>query len=98
MVLAIVWLSALIFDVSLIRSNTFKPFNRFLLAIGLFTFITLTSLGGKHIEAPYLVLGQLITVIYFGVLLFMVPSSGLIENYLYSSNSSTYNRTFPFHA
>lgn len=48
MVLAIIWLSALVLDVSLIRSNTFIPFNRVLLAIGLFAFITLLSLGSKH--------------------------------------------------
>lgn len=88
MVLAIVWLSALIFDVSLIRSNTFKPFNRTLLAIGIFAFITLISLGAKHIEYPYVFLGQIITLTYFGVLLFMVPSSGLIENHLVSSEET----------
>jgi ubiquinol-cytochrome c reductase cytochrome b subunit len=84
MLLAIIWLSALVLDVSLIRSNTFKPFNRLLLAIGLFAFITLLSLGAKHIEAPFIVLGQMITVTYFAVLLVMVPSSGLVENYLAS--------------
>lgn len=91
MVLAIVWLSALILDVSIIRSNTFKPFNRFLLAIGLFAFITLLSLGSKHIEAPYVILGQLMTLSYFGVLLFMVPTSGLVENHLLSKSERTYS-------
>lgn len=84
MVMAILWLSALIFDVSLIRSNSFKPFNRSVLAVGLLTFVALTSLGAKHIEVPYVMLGQLMTATYFAVLLFFVPSSGLIENYLAS--------------
>lgn len=78
-------------DVSVIRSNTFKPFNRMLLAIGLFAFLMLTSLGAKHIEAPFVMLGQLISLTYFVVLLFMVPSSGLIENYLISDAGQTTN-------
>lgn len=90
MLLAIVWLSALIFDVSIIRSNTFKPLNRTLLAIGLFAFVMLTSLGAKHIEVPFVLTGQVIALLYFIVLLVMVPMSGLLENYL-SSSSSTRN-------
>jgi hypothetical protein len=88
MLLAIIWLSALVFDVSIIRSNTFKPFNRTLLALGFFAFVALISLGAKHIEYPYILLGQLITIIYFGALLIMVPASGLIENALLNDNGN----------
>jgi quinol-cytochrome oxidoreductase complex cytochrome b subunit len=89
MLLAIIWLSALIFDTSIIRSNTFKPFNRTLLTIGLFAFITLISLGSKHIEAPYIIVGQLVALVYFGVLLVMVPLAGIFENVFTQTIGST---------
>lgn len=88
MLLAILFLSALVFDTSIVRSNTFKPLNRVLLGIGLFTFVTLLSLGSKHIEYPYVLLGQLVTLAYFAVLLVLVPSSGLLENSLLTGSST----------
>lgn len=80
MLAAIIWLAALIFDSSVIRSHNFKLIARSLLAIGFYAFIILLSLGAKHIEAPYVLLGQVSTIIYFGALLFLLPSAGLLEN------------------
>ena len=80
MLLAIVWLAALIFDTSILRSHLYKLMSRTVLTIGFYALIILLSLGAKHIEAPYVLLGQLSTVIYFGALLFILPSTGIIEN------------------
>lgn len=80
MLLAIVWLAALIFDSSILRSHLYKLMSRTVLTIGFYALIILLSLGAKHIEAPYVLLGQLSTVIYFGALLFILPSTGIIEN------------------
>jgi len=89
MLLAIVWLAALILDVSIIRSNSYKIVTRILLVLGLYCFVVLLSLGSKHIEAPYIVLGQSTTLIYFITLLFALPSIGILENYLMSRNTES---------
>lgn len=89
MLFAIIWLAFMIFDTSIVRSHNFKLIARLCLATGFYAFIVLLSLGAKHIEAPYILLGQLSTLVYFGVLLFMLPSAGLFENSLLSINRSS---------
>ena len=80
MLLAIVWLAAMIFDTSILRSHLYKLMSRTVLTVGFYALIVLLSLGAKHIEAPYVILGQLSTLIYFGALLFILPSTGVLEN------------------
>jgi ubiquinol-cytochrome c reductase cytochrome b subunit len=80
MLLAIVWLAAMIFDTSILRSHLYKLMSRTVLTIGFYALIILLSLGAKHIEAPYVLLGQVSTLVYFGALLFVLPSTGIIEN------------------
>jgi ubiquinol-cytochrome c reductase cytochrome b subunit len=86
MLLSLLWLSVLTLDVSILRSNTFKPFNRTLLAVGLFSFVALLALGSQHAEPPYVGFGQALTLGYFAVLLFMVPLSGTVENSMVSQS------------
>lgn len=83
MLLSIIWLAVLIFDTSILRGNTYKIATRVLLIIGVYCFIMLISLGAKHIEAPYILLGQLCTITYFSALLVLLPTIGIYENYLY---------------
>lgn len=83
MLLSIIWLAVLIFDTSILRGNTYKIATRVLLIIGVYCFFMLVSLGAKHIEAPYILLGQLCTITYFSALLVLLPTIGVYENYLY---------------
>jgi ubiquinol-cytochrome c reductase cytochrome b subunit len=39
-------------------------------------------LGAKHVESPYIELGQVTTVIYFSYFLILVPFISLLENSL----------------
>jgi ubiquinol-cytochrome c reductase cytochrome b subunit len=39
-------------------------------------------LGAKHVESPYIELGQVTTVIYFGYFVLLVPGLSLLENSL----------------
>lgn len=89
MLFAIIWLAAMIFDSAIIRSHNFKLIARVLLATGFYAFVILLSLGAKHIEAPYVLLGQVSTLVYFGALLFLLPSAGLLENATLSINKSS---------
>jgi ubiquinol-cytochrome c reductase cytochrome b subunit len=38
------------------------------------------KLGACHVETPFIELGQLSTVVYFGYFLFIVPAISFIEN------------------
>jgi ubiquinol-cytochrome c reductase cytochrome b subunit len=52
-------------------------------------FLILMVLGAKHVESPFIELGQISTVIYFAHYLIIVPLVSLIENSLMDlSNSS----------
>jgi ubiquinol-cytochrome c reductase cytochrome b subunit len=39
-------------------------------------------LGAKHVESPFIELGQISTVLYFAYFIFIIPVISLIENNL----------------
>jgi len=45
-------------------------------------FLILMKLGACHVETPFIELGQLSTVLYFGHFIIIVPVISLIENTL----------------
>jgi len=75
-------------DLSNVRGLTFKPMSKLLFWIFIANFLTLMVLGAKHVEAPYIVLGQICTFIYFAYFLFLVPGSSLLSNFLAGLESS----------
>jgi ubiquinol-cytochrome c reductase cytochrome b subunit len=40
------------------------------------------QLGAKHVEAPFIVFGQISTILYFSYFLFVVPVLSILENTL----------------
>lgn len=68
-------------DLSNVRGVQFKPVAKLLFWIFVANFLTLMLLGAKHVEAPYIVLGQISTFIYFAYFLFLVPGSSALTNY-----------------
>jgi ubiquinol-cytochrome c reductase cytochrome b subunit len=38
------------------------------------------ALGAKHVESPYIELGQISTVLYFTYFIFIVPAISILEN------------------
>ena len=49
-------------------------------------FLILMQLGARHVESPFIELGQLSTVLYFAHFLIIVPITSLIENTLTDLN------------
>jgi ubiquinol-cytochrome c reductase cytochrome b subunit len=45
-------------------------------------FIFLTWIGSKPVEEPFIFLGQISSIFYFGYFLILIPLLGLIENNL----------------
>lgn len=71
-----------ILDVSRIRSNAFKPINKFFFWLFVANFFLLGWIGGNHAEEPYITIGQICTIYYFSYFLIIIPLIARIENIL----------------
>jgi len=69
-------------DLSRSRGIQFRPLSKIAFYIFVANFIILMVLGAKHVETPFIELGQICTVIYFSHYLIIVPLISLIENSL----------------
>lgn len=84
MLAAILILLALPFvDFSIIRGNAFKAISKLLYGLFICNFILLGCLGAQHIEVPFILLGQVATVIYFAYFIILLPLVSLLENILF---------------
>ena len=69
-------------DLSRIRGNQFKPLSRINFWILVVDFFILMWIGSRHAEAPYILIGQVATALYFSYFLILVPAITLLENTL----------------
>nr|YP_003935028.1 apocytochrome b [Groenewaldozyma salmanticensis]ADO51053.1 apocytochrome b [Groenewaldozyma salmanticensis] len=84
MLAAILILLALpLVDRSIIRGLAFKPLTKFVFWLFICNFILLGQIGTQHIEAPYILLGQIATIFYFSYFIVIVPLLSYIDNTLY---------------
>jgi hypothetical protein len=69
-------------DTSNIKGNTFKPIHIFAFWIFVLNFIILMWLGSCHVEAPFILAGQLATAYYFSHYIIHLPILGIADNVL----------------
>jgi ubiquinol-cytochrome c reductase cytochrome b subunit len=69
-------------DVSKLRGIQFRPLSKIAFYIFIANFLILMQLGAKHVESPFIELGQISTVLYFSHFLIIVPFISLFENSL----------------
>ncbi len=69
-------------DLSRSRGIQFRPLSKITFFTFTVNFIILMLLGAKHVEYPFIELGQISTVIYFAYFLIIVPKISLLENSL----------------
>jgi ubiquinol-cytochrome c reductase cytochrome b subunit len=69
-------------DLSRSRGIQFRPLSKIAFYVFIGNFLILMQLGAKHVESPFIELGQISTVIYFAHFLIVVPLVSLIENSL----------------
>jgi len=69
-------------DLSKLRGIQFRPFSKIIFFSFVAIVLMLMQLGGKHVEDPFIELGQVATILYFGFFLVLVPAASSLENSL----------------
>jgi ubiquinol-cytochrome c reductase cytochrome b subunit len=69
-------------DLSKYRGIQFRPFSKIVFYIFVANFLILMQLGAKHVESPFIELGQISTILYFSHFLIIIPIVSFIENSL----------------
>lgn len=75
-------------NTSEIRSTTFRPIYKKLYWIFLANCGILGWIGGNPVESPYIEIGQIATVYYFGFFLVGIPLVGILEKYLVNAKQN----------
>jgi ubiquinol-cytochrome c reductase cytochrome b subunit len=70
-------------------SLQFRPLSKIAFFIFVGNFLILMQLGAKHVESPFIELGQISTFIYFSYFLIILPVLSLIENSLMEIKGDT---------
>lgn len=69
-------------DKSILRGLQFRPLSKVAFYVFIANFLILMQLGAKHVEDPFIVFGQISTILYFSHFIVIVPLITLIENNL----------------
>lgn len=69
-------------DLSKLRGVQFRPLSKVAFYVFVANFLILMQIGAKHVETPFIELGQISTVLYFAHFFVIVPVVSLIENSL----------------
>ena len=75
-------------DLGRSKGLQFRPLSKIAFWIFVVNFLILMQLGAKHVESPFIELGQISTILYFSYFIFSVPAISIIENTLLDLNKS----------
>lgn len=80
-------------DLGLTKGFQFRPLSKIMFYVFVINLLILMQLGAKHVESPFIELGQISTTLYFFYFLVIVPLISIIENTLidlYQGNKFNY--------
>jgi len=69
-------------DLGRTKGLQFRPLSKIAFYIFVTNFLILMQLGAKHVESPFIEIGQLSTALYFSHFLFILPAVSILENTL----------------
>jgi ubiquinol-cytochrome c reductase cytochrome b subunit len=69
-------------DLGNTKGLQFRPLSKVMFYLFVINFLILQQLGAKHVESPFIELGQISTALYFAHFLVIMPVTSIIENTL----------------
>ena len=82
----LIFISMIFLDVNKMRGFQYRPISKIAFYSFCSIFLGLMVLGAKHVESPYIELGQSLTLAYFLYFLFVIPFVSYIESNMLSKN------------
>jgi len=69
-------------DLGTTKGLQFRPLSKLAFYLFVMNFLLLLQIGAKHVESPFIELGQVSTALYFIYFLVIIPAVSVLENTL----------------